>query len=311
MREYLMALMVSVRLMSTGEMMTNDELIISRVVMIGSGGLALVGLVLNLVLVRVLWRIGELWGSFTYRLVTWVAVGDGIVSLTILGGSVFREILGYSGVVRSGWYCRVFGFGLLFGHNLSGLVISVIALDRYLVVRHSTRLRPLHICFVVGGIMVSYGTVLGINSYQNAFRMDLTKSFCLPHGKPISTVAEWFSTLLFNLPLFVLSFCYITIFFVCRRIQRSNKKLLEGHRPARALVWISAYLVCYSPKLVGTIWYISSNAFPALPFCIITALGLNSIVAINPILVLFLNKQVHKEVASMYFPQPNEISAHI
>ncbi|KAJ9063325.1 G-protein coupled receptor 35 [Entomophthora muscae] len=285
--------------MASSNLVYEYDPFISGLVLMGSGGLAFIGLVFNVLLMWVLWRIGELWGSFSFRLITCVAIGDIVTSMATLGIGLFRSKLGYDGVIESLWYCRVFGFHLFYGHNLSGILISMIALDRYLVVRHRTRLSPLYSWLVFGIVALLYAATLGINSYQNTFKMDLTHSFCLPAGKPVSKAAEIFSTILFNLPLLVLCFCYITIFFVCRRLHSSNKYI--NHRlPFRALVCMFAYLLCYLPKLINTIWYMFRNAYPTITFCILAIYGLNSTMAINPILVVFLNNQVRQEIITMY-----------
>lgn len=272
----------------------------------GTGGLVSVGIAFNLVLLRVLWRMGELWGSFTFRLITCVAGGDIVASLSIIGFGAFRAKLGYPGVIESAWYCRTFSFGLLFFHNMSGLAVAMIALDRYLVVRYQQRLRPLYARVVLGGIALVYAAVLAANAYQNAFRMDATNSFCLPGGKPVSTVAELFATVLVNSTLAILCFCYISIFLICLRIHRNNKQLF-GRLPTQALVWLSAYLLCYLPKLVGTVWAAVTKAFPPTPIVMMMIFGLTGVVMINPILVLFLNTRAHQEFLAMLFPHSTQL----
>ncbi|KAJ9056102.1 Melatonin receptor type 1B [Entomophthora muscae] len=285
------------------------DAVASVVVLSVSGMLALLGVVCNGLLLQVLWRINELWGSFTFRLITCAAVGDLVASLTTVGIGMFRLVLGYPGVMESAWYCRVFGFSLFFSHNLSGLLVSLIALDRYLVVKHRQRLHPAYTWVFVTVVALTFGAALACNSYQNSFAVDPTFSFCLPSGSTESSVAAIFTEVLVNIPLLVLGFCYISIFFIILRIQRHSKVFFKTHIHLRALLLIIGYFICYFPKFFGTLWRLCTNTHPPFVFYILMPLGLTLVMIFNPFLVLFLNHRVHQETIAIFYPPSPEITA--
>lgn len=278
---------------------------ITLIALVGAGTIAAAGLVCNLLLLYVLWTIGELWQTFTFRLISLVALGDIGTSLTILATGIFRALLG-THAQHSPWYCRVFGASLLFSHVTAGLIVSIIALDRYLAVCHHRRLHPRHTWLVLGGIALLLGTVLLTNSYHNAFRMDTTDSICVPFGSGLLAVAGVVSTFLFSVPLVILSFCYVAIFFVLLRAQRRHRELANRNLPLRALLWFGAYLLCYAPRFYATLRTCLAGAENSPALCVGILLGLSSIIVINPVLVLFLNQRVRLGAKATFLPSPLE-----
>ncbi|KAJ9063915.1 hypothetical protein DSO57_1035942 [Entomophthora muscae] len=280
----------------------------SQMMLLGLGGIALVGFVCNVLLLRVLYRINELWGSLAFRLITCVAAGDLLSSLAMLGTGIFRAALGYAGVLESEWYCRLFGSTMFLGNSLTGLLLSMLALDRYLAVRHSRRLKPTYAWLVFGASAVVSIVILGYSVHRNAFELDPTYSHCMPSKGDRFRWTSILMKILANVPVLIISFCYTAIFTICCRIQSANHALFGSHLPFRALFIFLAYLICYFPKLFVFIWSLFTDLYPPFILYILSPLAVTSLIVINPMLVLFLSNKVQQEVMHISFYQASDSS---
>ncbi|KAJ9062394.1 hypothetical protein DSO57_1011302 [Entomophthora muscae] len=277
---------------------------VSKVVLTGIGGLGLVGLVSNLVVLKVLFRVYQNKKSFGLNLTICVALVDIAASISALGLVLFRYILDYPEVLESEWYCRTFGFSFMLSMNFSGLLVSMTGLERYLLINWRSEIRPLYYWAVVAAVALLSAFIQSRNVYWNTYILDPTFSYCIPKGDSQSVLEHVLTDVILNVPLFILSFCYISIFLVVRRIKATTNRLSDNHISFRALLVFFIYLVCYLPKVYSTIHKLTFHSYAPLMTYILLAYGFSLTLIINPFLVLFLNSQVRQEFLSLIFPTP-------
>ncbi|KAJ9071855.1 hypothetical protein DSO57_1033029 [Entomophthora muscae] len=280
---------------------THDSAL-SLAVLAGTGAVSLVGLAFNVLLLKSLWRVHESWGTFSFYIIACVAVSDISASLAILGTGVFRALLGFPGLLESAWYCRAFGFTLFLSYSMSGTLLSILSLNRYLLVVHQARLWPPYAWFALGVVSLVSAALLGYTMYNDAFMLDPTFSYCVPAVRGRFEVTSQIIIFLTNIPVIFVCFCYSAIFLVCWRIEHHHQGSPVRHLPLRALLVMLTYLICYTPDFLSIMWLLTMGAHPPFIFYILVPFSLSCILAINPILVVFLSKRVRHEVLLMFAP---------
>ncbi|KAI0240219.1 hypothetical protein L0F63_000279, partial [Massospora cicadina] len=254
----------------------------------------------NLILVILVVRLRANWHLFSFQLIIVLALIDLASCYNSIMLCVFRAILGYPAVFRVGWYCSLFGLGVVYFHCMSGVVVSLMALERYCLVCHH-RVLSRHLTWA-GLTLV--GSALAVPMVLNALSFghtsDPTYTYCWAYGSKYSTIQGYFTTTLLALPLFVLAFCYISIFVTCLAKGLHGSEHYGRKASMRALVFMGFYLIIYIPNFVLTIierFYDLNRA--NLLLLIMGPAFLTLTTSTNPFLALILHKQIKEEALSL------------
>ncbi|KAI0232630.1 hypothetical protein L0F63_004789 [Massospora cicadina] len=266
--------------------------------------ISVIGLVMNVFLIYMLKWIPE--KSASFQLIWVVGVVDLAFSVTTMLVCVFRLILGFSGAYSSWFYCPILGSTTFFLCGVSGILMGVLALERYSVVCHQHSL-PRGVIWALPLVLIIAAAVLFIgNSVSGGFVPEPAQLFCMPESETWTKYAILAVDLPFNLPLVVLFFCYVSIFVKCYRLTVPNQDDSITRKAAiKALALLAIYFLCYSPKFSTTTigLFYNPNAPPKILYMLIP-IGMTLIAVVNPMLVILLHRRI-KLVAISYFNSKN------
>ncbi|KAJ9066385.1 hypothetical protein DSO57_1010127 [Entomophthora muscae] len=247
--------------------------------------------------------------TFSHQLITCIAGVDFINTIFIFASHFARVVMGFPDNLDSAWYCRVFGLSGVLFPCFSGVLVSMLAFERFFLIclhRHIDMR-------VAWGILGAVGLTLAIpaigNTVLDGYSPDPTFSFCWPNGTRWAYVENNVITYLFIAPLCILTFCYVAIFITCFNHSDSPTPAQKGSTEAsveaarmskkvayRALVFIFFYFMCFGPKVITTALFMSGfGAYHPFVLYIIDPFGIQLVMCVNPILVLFLHRQFKAE----------------
>ncbi|KAJ9055782.1 hypothetical protein DSO57_1000640 [Entomophthora muscae] len=257
---------------------------------------------INLLLLLLLLRLRSSWHLFSFQLILVLTCIDLSSCFNSLMMCIVRAIIGYPQVFRVGWYCSLFGLGIVYFSCMSGVVVSMMALERYCLVCHRRPLSRRYTWAGLATVAVLLAIPMVLNALERGHTSDPTHTFCWAHGSKYSTIQGYFTTFMLALPLFVLAFCYISIFVTClsRGIQRNDHYSRKAS--IRALIFMAFYLTIYIPNFILTIierFYDLNKAHIAL--LVMGPAFLTLTTSTNPILALILHRKIKEEVISLLY----------
>lgn len=243
-----------------------------------------IGLAMNCFLLAVAWRLRRARKAAGFPLIVALGLGDTLSGCFGLGMAVARVVMGYPAVFESVWACRLFGMVGYLNFNLCGLMISFLALERYLLVCHDYRISMR----VVWGVIAVTGIVytMPLVYESNEFTSDLTTNYCFPReSSPLVFIIDGLT----NIPLLALGFSYVSIFIHHMRMANEFDSDYPRTVCRRAMFVLVLYFTCYSPKLFLTVSSIiwGPGEIPRIMH-LIPPMGLSMVFTINPIIVLCL-----------------------
>lgn len=264
------------------------------------------GIAINGLLLHVLTKLEEKTTSFV---LIWNA---GIADLLLCGCtlllSVVRPVLGFPAAYHSWFYCPVLGSVTFFFSSMSGILMGFLALERYSVICHQRGLPRAAIWGVFSAVAVTFAVLLTGNSVIDGFAPDPSFIFCMPKGTPWSLCANYAFNVLLNIPIVVLSFCYVAIFVKCYRADVPNQAEKITRRAAiRALLFLSVYFMCYIPKVSTTLIgaYYGLGAPPRFLY-MLAPICMTMLAIVNPILVLLLHRHIKGVVKEIVFQDKSD-----
>jgi len=282
---------------------------------------------MNSFVLYLVYRMNQCRSILSHQLITCVAFIDIILSISVILMVIMRFQIPYSEVFESKIFCPVFGFTLTCFTGISMVLVTILAVERYLLISHHRSLRSVITWSLILMISIAYG-VAGIgSSIDNAFAPDPTYTYCWPNGSSWSNILNLLLTSTFLSTLVIITFCYMAIFITCYKWTHpkspcySNTDLtlkpeslpIPRGGTLRAISFICCYFLCFLPKCISTIWQAIDGPqnhpfilFVIAPFCISLS------TAINPLMVIFLHSQFKVEALSVLrskvMPEPYEMS---
>jgi len=203
----------------------------------------------------------------------------------------------------------------------SGVLVSMLAFERYFLICLHRSIYPIVGWSILAGTMLTLFVPAIGNAIEDGFSPDPTFSYCWPNGTDWSIFENNVITTMFMAPLFILTFCYVCIFVTCYRWKEEpltkNRLTMERKVEAarmsrkvayRALFFILFYFMCFGPKITTTAWFMFGNP-TTHPFFlyIIDPFGIQLVMSVNPILVLFLHRQFKREAQTFFRSSKGEI----
>lgn len=253
------------------------------------------GLLLNTVLFTILKR---LWQQSSreklgLQLVSLIAVFDTLSCVSYVLLPVAWAAWGVPQMFELPGFCSGAGFVSLFSVGMSGVLLASLGVERYLAIcrqRHLS-LRAL-LVFACAACLGQLG-LLAATVAKEGLVVDATFSHCVLSSSPEFLVHYWLFNVVFLSPIVVLTFCYVAIFVKCLSLERPSEYFTSHRLSLRALLFLAVYHVCFCPKFVLSLWGIfGSRSSRPIPLHVLGAVGVALSSAINPILVLFLNKDI-------------------
>lgn len=263
-------------------------------------GLASLGIVGNGLLMAAWWRTRAGWHRLNLQLVGPIAVFDCLSALLGMLKASLSFSLGNPELFASPWFCTYLGTPILLFPCLSLLLIGIMSLDRYRLVVHGHGLS----CFwgwlfscVLGGALVC---LLIVNTAVYGLVPDSTSTYCRPSGAATLTfVAHRLATLIILVDLAIVTFCYIGIYFQCRKMTAIYHTM-----PGKYLLILLVYQMCWLPKFITSLWglFASQSTIPTA-LLIIGLFGLMLLPVVNPCLVFGLQASLRKEAFFLFSKQ--------
>ncbi|KAI0223618.1 hypothetical protein L0F63_003415 [Massospora cicadina] len=229
--------------------------------------------------------------------------------ITSIAASLGPRGDGYPANLDSWWYCRVFGLTGVLLPCYSGVLVSMLAFERFFLICLHRHIDTRVAWSVLGSVALALAIPAVGNSVQDGFSPDPTFSFCWPNGNRWANFENYVITTLFIAPLFILTFCYVAIFLTCFRHSDPPVPAQKGTTEAsveaarmskkvayRAIIFILFYFLCFGPKVITTFLFAFGYGsyhpfffYTLDPFCI------QLVMCVNPVLVLFLHRQFKAE----------------
>ncbi|KAJ9066815.1 G-protein coupled receptor 35 [Entomophthora muscae] len=254
--------------------------------------LSIAGIVINAVLLRMLGRMSE--KSTSFSIIRNMSISDLLLCSVTLLICIFRLVLGFPGAYRSSLYCPVLGSMSLFFSSMSGILMSLLAMERYSVICHQQGLPHRAIWGVFSAIALMFAILLIGSSMLGVFSPEPGFIFCMPNGSRWSINTRMAFNVLLNIPILVLMFCYVSIFIRCYRspLTKSDDSLTRK-AAIRSLVFLAIFVICYIPKsttfVIGA--YSGFGASPPILYLLIP-IAITLLAIINPALVLLLHRHI-------------------
>ncbi|KAJ9066816.1 hypothetical protein DSO57_1005779 [Entomophthora muscae] len=259
------------------------------------------GIGINAFLLCVLDRLPE--KSTSFVLILLIGVADLLLCVFTLLVCVSRLYLGFLGSYLSWFYCPVLGSLTFFFSSMSGILMGFLAIERYSVICHQQGLPRGIIWALFSMVALTFATLLTGNSLIGGFAPDPSFIFCMPRGTTWSMYADMAFNILLNIPIVVLTFCYISIFLKCYQSTFANRRESLTRKAAlRSLLFLLLYFACYIPKFSTTVIgaYGGLDAPPRVLYMIIPV-GMTMLALVNPILVLLLHRRFKDVIIGVIF----------
>ncbi|KAI0241383.1 hypothetical protein L0F63_005947, partial [Massospora cicadina] len=259
------------------------------------------GLLTNGVLLYGLPKLSE--KSMSFQLIRMIGVTDLSLGVCTLMVCISRFGLDLAAAYTSWFYCPVFGSLTFFFSGTSSILMSFLALERYCVICHQRGL-PRRLTITIFIVIAStFAILLAGSSILGSYAPDPTFLFCFPEGSTWSTFSNYAFYLVINVPVAVLVFCYVSIFVKCCRMSIPNQVDSVTKKAAiQSLLLLVVYFICYMPKFLTTVIgiFYGLSAPPRILYLLIP-IGMTLLVVVNPILVLFLHRQMKRVVIQLVF----------
>lgn len=254
--------------------------------------LSVLGLATNAFLLYMLKRVPET--STSFQLIRVIGLVDLLICVFTLAVIVARLALGPVEAFTSWFYCPVLSSATFFLCGVSGILMGLLALERYSVICYQRGLSraALWTLVAVGGFVA---TVLIVgNSSLGSFGPGASYTFCVPDGTRWSRNFSIGFDVLFDLPLVVLFVCYSGIIVRCYRAHvPDHAESITRTASLRALFFMFVYFLCYFPKFSTSIisFYSGPRAPPVILYVLIPV-GMTLLVLVNPVLVLLMHRRI-------------------
>ncbi|KAJ9065359.1 hypothetical protein DSO57_1020356 [Entomophthora muscae] len=262
---------------------------------------SIAGIAINSFLLRILTKMSE--KSTSFVMIWSVAFADLLLCHFTLVICIVRPVLGYPEAYHSSFYCPALGSVTFFVSSMSGILMGFLAMERYSVICHQRGLPQSVVWTLFSAIALTFAILLIGNSIIGGFAPDPSFIFCMPMGTEWSLWANYTFNVLLNIPILVLTFCYIAIFVKCYRANVPDRAEQITKRVAiRSLLFLAIYLLCYLPKFTTTLIgsYYGLGAPPVLLYMLIPV-GMTTLAIVNPILVLLLHRHVKGKVKEFIY----------
>uniref|UniRef100_A0A4W4GIR4 Vertebrate ancient long opsin a n=1 Tax=Electrophorus electricus TaxID=8005 RepID=A0A4W4GIR4_ELEEL len=239
-----------------------------------------------------------------------LSLADFLVSL--IGGTL-SIVTNYRGYFFLGtWACVLEGFAVTFFGIVALWSLAILAFERFFVICRpwgNTRLRGKHatlgLLFVWAfSFICTIPPVLGWSSYTVS-RIGTT---CEPNWTPmIHMVIITFFITCFILPLGVIIVCYI---FFWMQVSNTHGRLVNTRKPERqvsrmVVVMILAFMVAWTPyALFSIIVTIQPTIYLDPRLAAVPAFFAKTAAVYNPVIYVFMNKQVQCKTFSTLFDHP-------
>ncbi|KAJ9077772.1 hypothetical protein DSO57_1013420 [Entomophthora muscae] len=250
-----------------------------------------VGLVLNSVLFVILnWHGNR---GLSLQLVVLISVMDIFSCLSAIFLAVARVIWGAPEMFDVSGFCSGVGFTSLLSVGMSGMLLASLGLERYLAICNQRHVPMRGLVVVLSAAFVGQTCLLGTAVFEDGLVRDATFSHCVLSNAQGLQIHYWLLNIVFLSPILVLTFCYTAIFVKCLSADQPNEHFSSRRLSLRALLFLAVYHVCFCPKFIFSLWGIfGSRTRRPISLHILGTLGVALSVTINPILVLYLNKDI-------------------
>ncbi|KAJ9066825.1 hypothetical protein DSO57_1005788 [Entomophthora muscae] len=273
--------------------------------------ISILGAAVNVFLFCMLKKIPE--KSTSFHLIRIIGATDLFLSLFTLSICFSRPILGPVETYTSWFYCPILSSATFFLCGLSGILMGLLALERYSVICYQRGIPQVVIWMALGIEALAAAVLLAGNSIIGGFAPEPSHLFCMPKGTTWSKYAGIGVDVLFNLPLFVLFFSYIAIFIKCYRANVPNQlESITRKAAIKALLFLFTYIMCYFPKfsttLIGIFYGLDS---PPKFLYLLIPIGMTMLAVVNPILVLLMHRRMKNSVTSYLFVKKSGYSIQL
>ncbi|KAJ9066810.1 hypothetical protein DSO57_1005773 [Entomophthora muscae] len=243
--------------------------------------------------------------SMSIKMIYIIGVADLLLCGVTLLLCSLRPVLGFPEAYHSKLYCPVLSSGVFFSSSMSGILMGFLAMERYSVICHRESLSPNIVWPLLGVVSLTFAVFLAGNSINGGFAPDPTFIFCMPKGTEWSLCANYAFNLLLNIPILVLTFCYISIFAKCYRANVPDQDKKATKRAAlRSLLFLCVYFICYIPKVSTTVigLFYGLDAPPRVLY-MLAPICMTLLAIINPILVFMMHRQIKDAARSAILPK--------
>lgn len=258
-------------------------------------------LVNTLVLVLVV-RMRREWGRVGCQLVGLVTVLDLATGVLIVVGYFLKRWLGYPGTFEKRWFCDAFGMAGQLFTSLSGYVMAMLAFERFSLVCRGKTLQPRLVYATVAAIALA-NVVPGVaTSLTGGFAPDPLHAYCVPHGTPWASVFSTMLVLSLILPFVCVLFSYLAISMRVfeRYLSRDLRCEVQTKVVLKSFLTIALYSLCFLPKFTTIVWYSYFDSTPPDALDLLAPIGINLLMCVNPLLILFLHNQFRREAAELF-----------
>ncbi|KAJ9071938.1 hypothetical protein DSO57_1032284 [Entomophthora muscae] len=264
-------------------------------------GLGSLGMASNLLLLLAVYRSNSRCNRLNLQLVAPIAILDFLGSFVIVLTYILSLAKGKSELFTSSWFCPLFGTWLLIIPSLVTVLVSGMALDRYLIVVHSRGIPRLWGWLCVSTVCCSFTATVLVNTIVYDIIPDPTMTYCKPIGSDLlASIIRHYSTAIVFVGLFIITFSYFGVYSHCR------KSLATFHvLPDRYLIFPISYLVCLLPRFTYIIWsfFEEINVIPPL-LLTLGIMGYILLYVANPCLVFGFQSDLRKEAFHVFLPRP-------
>lgn len=177
--------------------------------------IGLLGLAMNVSLLVLLRRVPE--KSTSFQLIHAIGLVGLLLCLFTVGVCIARPALGAELAFASSVYCPVLSSSTFFLCGVSGILMALLALERYSVVCRQSGLSPVAVWVLFALTSLVAAVLIGGNSMVGGFKPGPSYIFCVPDGTAWSRFFSLGFDVLFNLPLVMLVVCYSAIIVRCYR----------------------------------------------------------------------------------------------
>ncbi|KAJ9072647.1 hypothetical protein DSO57_1025180 [Entomophthora muscae] len=265
-------------------------MILKTIAGLGLGSLGILG---NLLLLLAVYRSQAQWTRLNLQLVAPIA-GFGLLgSLVVFNEDLLCLVMGNEEMFASSWFCPFFGTPLLILPCFVTVLVSGMALDRYLIVVRSTGIPCLWGWLCISILCGSFTATILANTIVYDIIPDSTMTYCRPAGSDLlASIIRYYSTVIVFVGLFIITFSYFGIYFHCRKTLATFHVL-----PDRYLIFPISYLVCLLPKFIVIVWgfFADRSEIPA-PLLAMGPLGFVLLFIVNPCLVFAFHACLRNEL---------------
>ncbi|XP_069473882.1 G-protein coupled receptor 35-like [Ambystoma mexicanum] len=175
--------------------------------------------------------------------------------------------------------CDTLLFIFFLNNYMSILIITMVAVDRYMAIKHPLKskrwrspAKAAGLCILAWLILIAFRTYLLVHDSQQPTKRNSQSCFLRNFTRPKKR-ALYFTIFGFILPFIILSFCSLQVIRTLRRNMHTSPDSATSVRKAIKVVAanLAIFVACFLPAHIGTLVRFGAESSPSAPCSLIQA----------------------------------------